>query len=726
MLHPEQRLQQDKKNKDYTKVIFDKLRKLIIIPRATEIRLLEAIARRWEIIGPIEIDSNIGDETEITRALDLLTDHIRRQVEYEFDLSTEVKKLLAILHILKFEINGEKMDDFVLDKMDKEPRSDTTPSKTEKQQIKRNIEKLIWEDLRTTHAILNKKDNRNMPKITVLRSIAAQWGLQYKLDPDLDNDSQVNAALTALATDVYRKNGVGTEIVTTNASHIPSSSQSISSSSSSSTENQSPLSIDASNHISDVRRLGSSRIPKYPTPKGAKRRVVQKKKVHPSGESRCESEDGPIAKKAPQDLGSSTISLQPFNFFSNSSNSSSSFSNAAFGAPETSFCYYPPQNQWQSSSYTTSTSYHIPGYSDWIFPTHSGDGRNKQNPPFMWNGCQFALQNPQVTGTPTEELQTQQSLPMVQKVIKQPSFIEAKRSQRKELNKQNLSSLSIRLPNPLTGGIFYRQSLYIKDLMRLRPKRWLGDSLIQCAIDRLVSENLNPEQQEKIHLFDSTFFSGRAGNIVTAEPPQSREKMAESMMKACVEKQERKRKIPIFEKDLLVVPVNHSKHWILCLVVNPKGAIVEEGKDDDENKCRIIVFDSIGCTVRKKDVVLFMKIYMRQQFEKVWKLNGVFQEEIIEIPEVEHPYKQLNDYDCGVYTIMFCQSIFINYTKFFEAQNKPALDLHEFDKSARNANSMTLRTDVLNWFLELVDEEFCPDLDMNSLIEMAPALRDII
>ncbi|CAO4383039.1 unnamed protein product [Caenorhabditis nigoni] len=632
MLHPEQRLQQDKKNKDYTKVIFDKLRKLIIIPRATEIRLLEAIARRWEIIGPIEIDSNIGDETEITRALDLLTDHIRREIEYEFDLISKLS-MLQILEIV-------------------------------------------------------------------------EWHLFTSLPSEENGEAQE----------------------TTNASNIPSSSQSISSSSPSSTENQSPLSIDASNHISVDRRLGSSRISKNPISKGAKKRVVQKKKVHPSGESRCESEDGPIAKKAPQDLGSSTISLQPFNFFSNSSNSSSSFSNAAFGAPETSFCYYPPQNQWQSSSYTTSTSYHIPGYSDWNFPTHSGDGGNKPNPPFMWNSCQSAPPNPQVTMnlTPTSELQEQQSVPMAQQVINQPSFIESKRNQRKELNKQKLSSLSIRLPNPLTSGIFYRQSLYIKDLMRLRPKLWLGDSLIQCAIDRLVSENLNPEQQEKIHLFDSTFFSGRAGNIVTAEPPQSREKMADSMMKACVEKQERKRKIPIFEKDLLVVPVNHSKHWILCLVVNPKGAIVEKGKDDDENKCRIIVFDSIGCTVRKKDVVLFMKIYMRQQFEKVWKLNGVFQEEIIEIPEVEHPYKQLNDYDCGVYTIMFCQSIFINYTKFFEAQNKPALDLHEFDKNARNADSNTLRTDVLNWFLELVDEEFCPDLNMNSLIEMAPALRDII
>ncbi|CAO4364123.1 unnamed protein product [Caenorhabditis nigoni] len=74
----------------------------------TRIRLLETIARRWEIIDPITIDSTFGADRQITVALEPLADHIRRQVAYEFDLSTKLQKLEAILIVLKFEVIGEK------------------------------------------------------------------------------------------------------------------------------------------------------------------------------------------------------------------------------------------------------------------------------------------------------------------------------------------------------------------------------------------------------------------------------------------------------------------------------------------------------------------------------------------------------------------------------------------------------------------------------------------
>ncbi|PIC43884.1 hypothetical protein B9Z55_004449 [Caenorhabditis nigoni] len=55
------------------------------------IRLLETIARRWEIIDPI--DPTFGADKQVTVALEPLAEHIRRQVAYEFDLSTKLQKL---------------------------------------------------------------------------------------------------------------------------------------------------------------------------------------------------------------------------------------------------------------------------------------------------------------------------------------------------------------------------------------------------------------------------------------------------------------------------------------------------------------------------------------------------------------------------------------------------------------------------------------------------------
>ncbi|UMM30735.1 hypothetical protein L5515_012495 [Caenorhabditis briggsae] len=120
-------------------------------------------------------------------------------------------------------------------------------------------------------------------------------------------------------------------------------------------------------------------------------------------------------------------------------------------------------------------------------------------------------------------------------------------------------------------------------------------------------------------------------------------------------------------KDSPAVLINH---WILCVGI--KKAIAKEAKS----------LDSLHDT--KDDVVLFMTMYIKECFEKRGsKLR---------------------------------RSIFSNYTKLPETQNKPQINFREFDRNARNADSITLRTNMLNWFLERVNEEFRrPELNMDSL-----------
>lgn len=69
----------------------------------------------------------------------------------------------------------------------------------------------------------------------------------------------------------------------------------------------------------------------------------------------------------------------------------------------------------------------------------------------------------------------------------------------------------------------------------------------------------------------------------------------------------KRKKIQVFEKKLIFVPINRDLHWSLCVIVNP-GALVSRGREpreEDDLSCMIFMDslkmhdkDKVGKTIR--------------------------------------------------------------------------------------------------------------------------------
>ncbi|PIC15461.1 hypothetical protein B9Z55_022423 [Caenorhabditis nigoni] len=84
---PVPRHQPDKKRRDDTKKVYDKLRRWYGIPHATKVKLLLTIASDFKISkNKIIIDPKFGADKQVTVVLEPLADHIRGEIGFEIDL----------------------------------------------------------------------------------------------------------------------------------------------------------------------------------------------------------------------------------------------------------------------------------------------------------------------------------------------------------------------------------------------------------------------------------------------------------------------------------------------------------------------------------------------------------------------------------------------------------------------------------------------------------------
>lgn len=168
------------------------------------------------------------------------------------------------------------------------------------------------------------------------------------------------------------------------------------------------------------------------------------------------------------------------------------------------------------------------------------------------------------------------------------------------------------------------------------------------------------------------------------------------------------RKINIFEKDFVVIPINENLHWYLAIICHPRNMLTEEDvikeeedtkddsdvnqedKDVDEKEVeissqssesslivyldreprentRIFIFDSLGLTSRGKSgiVVRRLKDYLR--LEASDKLNKITLKEactghVVKVPQQE------NYTDCGCFLLQFAEEFFKSIPAGIETQ----------------------------------------------------------
>lgn len=127
----------------------------------------------------------------------------------------------------------------------------------------------------------------------------------------------------------------------------------------------------------------------------------------------------------------------------------------------------------------------------------------------------------------------------------------------------------------------------------LKAHRYVNDKIINFYLKYMYRTMLTPEQQTKVHIFDS-FFS------------EALDQMDEARTVRWL------RRVNIFEKHYLLVPVNIDEHWFLMIICNPMN-IGASYAESFGKRPRILTMDSMPhhAQGKKPQMVQYLRNFIR-------------------------------------------------------------------------------------------------------------------
>jgi len=195
-------------------------------------------------------------------------------------------------------------------------------------------------------------------------------------------------------------------------------------------------------------------------------------------------------------------------------------------------------------------------------------------------------------------------------------------------------------------------TIRVEDYERLGPRQWLNDSLVDLFM-LWISRDNNDVHSSDVHFFTSHFYSTLSEKGVEA-----------------VESWTARKKIDIFKKKLIFIPINKTLHWSLCVVVNP-GAINDPVViDGDRPVPCMLFFDSLHmhCTSETKNHVLKWLNHEYQKMQGQKKGEGPFKTSTFQDYSPQVPF-QTNGYDCGIFVCRYAYALYrLRHLKFLHKE----------------------------------------------------------
>lgn len=133
-----------------------------------------------------------------------------------------------------------------------------------------------------------------------------------------------------------------------------------------------------------------------------------------------------------------------------------------------------------------------------------------------------------------------------------------------------------------------------EDLEKLRPETDLNDVIVGTYAKLLQFSFLPPHTSHHLHLYSSFFLEKLIADFVREEvicdrnPAQLLAQVKERVKENYKNVKRWTRKFDLFEKDVLVFPVNAFRHWFCVLVLRPGALLGSQG-----GKCQLIYCDSM-------------------------------------------------------------------------------------------------------------------------------------
>ncbi|KAM1759942.1 hypothetical protein ACFX12_002870 [Malus domestica] len=196
-------------------------------------------------------------------------------------------------------------------------------------------------------------------------------------------------------------------------------------------------------------------------------------------------------------------------------------------------------------------------------------------------------------------------------------------------------------------------SISKRDLELLQPEKFINDTVVDFYIQYLKSK-IQPEEKHRFHFFNSFFFR----KLADLDKDQSSACEGKAAFQGV---HKWTRKVNVFEKDYIFIPVNYSLHWSLIVICHPGEVFVLSNYLADEKieslskvPC-ILHMDSIKGSHRGLE-----KLVQRYLCEEWKERHGDTSEDdyskflhlrfvALKLPQQE------NSYDCGLFLLHYVE-----------------------------------------------------------------------
>nr|XP_043617521.1 probable ubiquitin-like-specific protease 2B isoform X2 [Erigeron canadensis] len=188
-----------------------------------------------------------------------------------------------------------------------------------------------------------------------------------------------------------------------------------------------------------------------------------------------------------------------------------------------------------------------------------------------------------------------------------------------------------------------------RDFDLLQPDTFVNDTIIDFYI-KYLKNKIKPEERHRYHFFNSFFFRK------LADP--DKDQLDASQGKAAYQRVKKwTRKVNLFEKDYIFIPVNYNYHWSLIVICHLCEVATHEGEDANESirvPC-VLHMDSLrGSHSGLKGLV---QSYLREECigrQQVASEDVCSKFDNLRFISLELP-QQPNLYDCGLFLLHYVE-----------------------------------------------------------------------
>ncbi|XP_052304282.1 uncharacterized protein LOC18107031 isoform X3 [Populus trichocarpa] len=244
-------------------------------------------------------------------------------------------------------------------------------------------------------------------------------------------------------------------------------------------------------------------------------------------------------------------------------------------------------------------------------------------------------------------------------------------------------------------------SISKRDVELLHPETFINDTIIDFYIQYLKNK-IQPDDRQRFHFFNSFFFQ-KLADLDKGPSNACEGRIAFQRVRKWT------RKLNIFEKDYIFIPVNYSLHWSLIVICHP-GEVVHSREDESGNSRKvpcILHMDSIRGS--HKGLKNLIQSYLYEEWRE--RHNEIVDDTLskflhLRFVALELP-QQENLYDCGLFLLhyveLFLEEAPIDFSPFKITEFSNFLSRNWFIPGEASLK----RTHIQKLICEIIEDQSC-------------------